>query len=399
MTRLFPTLGIYGLGQMGASLALAARKAGVCETILAHDINAKYLAYGQEKKLFDAAVTAQEMAERADLIVICVPPALVGHATRELLPHLREDTILTDIASVKMPVLHYLETECPEGINFIPGHPIAGGTIAGPMGANGEVFARKLTILTPPMGVDIQDAGMMRVRRFWEYLDSVVELMPADVHDMIYGHVSHLPHLISFAACATLAECDDLHTPPKGRREAAGVWGGKPPNQEKETLRRFLRLGESDPMLWTDIVLNNQQYVLHALKNYLAMLAHIRKELSEGTEESPQEHNPALVAQVLFPRLAASCLVATVSMLERQSGQRFARYSGAGFADVASPASEAPEEDMEKISSHSVEVERTLARYQGHLEALCTALEGAQPKQLLALLSEMHLAFGKIFAH
>lgn len=378
MTRLFSTLGIYGLGQIGASLALAARRAGVCDSILAYDINAKHLTYGTEQGMIDAAVTAEDLAKRCDLIVICVPPALVGHATRELLPHLKPDTVVTDVASVKMPVLHYLETECPDGINFIPGHPIAGGTIAGPQGANGDVFLRKLTILTPPMGVDVHDEGLVRVRRFWEYLDSVVELMPADVHDLIYGHVSHLPHLIAYAACATLADSPIANAP--------------------ETLKRFLRLGESDPMLWTDIILNNQQYVLHALKNYLAMLEHIRKELSEGTEDASQENNPALVAQVLFPRLAASCLVATVSLLERQSGQRFARYSGAGFADVASPASEAPEEDMEKISHHYREVEKLLSRYQAHLEALCTALEGAQPKQLLGLLSEMHVSFTKLAA-
>lgn len=379
MTRLFPTLGIFGFGQIGASLALAARKTHVCDTVLAYDISAAHLNYGIKHQMIDAAVTAKELAERCDLIVICVPPALVGNAVRELRPHLREETVLTDVASVKMPVLHYLETECPDGINFIPGHPIAGGTIAGPKGANGDVFIRKLSILTPPIGVDIHDAGLTLVRRFWEYLDSVVELMPADVHDLIYGHVSHLPHLMAYAACATLADSPAKQNAP-------------------DTLRRFLRLGESDPLLWTDIILNNQEYVLHALKNYLAMLTHIRQELSEGTEATPQETNPALVAQVLFPRIAASCLVATVSMLERQSGQRFARYSGAGFADVASPASEAPEEDMEQISSHYREVEKALARYQTNLESLCAAIEGGQPKQLLGLLTDMQGAFIQIAA-
>lgn len=366
MTRpLFSTLGIIGLGQIGASVALAARKAGVCKLIWGFDSDEASTRYCKHKGMIDAPATPEAMAKDCDLIVIAVPPAAVGGITRRLIPHLGVDTVITDVASVKAPILRYLEEECPEGVNFIPGHPIAGGTRGGPEGANGAVFARKLVILTPPQGVDIRDPALTRVRQFWEMLDSSVELMPAEVHDLIYGHVSHLPHLIAFAANAVIGA-----------------------HAEDTTLHRFLRLSASDPALWCDIVLHNSQYTLHALRNYLAMITHIRGELAQG-EASAEEENVELAETVLFPRIAASCLIATVSMLERQSGQRLARYSGAGFADVASPAAEEPEGDLEEISKHHRAVIAVLTRFEQQLAALASSIESSQPKQLLSLLEGM----------
>ncbi len=376
MTQLLSSLGIVGLGQIGASLALAARKAKVTPHIIGFDSDTESQNYCLEKGIVDEIATPESMAQQCDLIVIAVPPAALGAIAMRIIPHMKEDTVLTDVASVKEPILRFLEENFPEGVNFIPGHPIAGGTQAGPQGANGDVFARKLVMLTPPQGVDIRDLSLERVRRFWEYLDAVIELMPAEVHDLIYGHVSHLPHLISYAASATLSEFPL-------------------PLPQPELLRRFVRIGASDPVLWCDILQHNQHYVLHALRNYIAMVDHIAGELTQGTP-STAEPDGALAAQVLFPRIAASCLIATVSMLERQSGQRMVRYSGAGFTDVASPAAEAPEGDLEQISNHARAVQAILTRYVQKLNALAAAIEGGQPKQLLTLLQEMQAAHNTI---
>jgi cyclohexadieny/prephenate dehydrogenase len=362
MTPLFPTLGIIGLGQIGASIALAARKAGASKLILGFDSDEAASAYCQQKGMIDAIAKPEAMAKDCDLIILAVPPAAVGAVTKRLIPHLSEHTVITDVASVKLPVMTYLENECPEGIAFIPGHPIAGGTQAGPEGANGAVFARKLVMLTPPQGIDIRDPALERVRFFWEMLDSVVEMMPAEVHDLIYAHVSHLPHAIAYAAQSCYS-----NTP--------------------EHLQRFLRLAKSDPVLWTDVFMHNQQYTLLALRNYIAMINHIAGELTQGAPEEEAKDDVVLAQEVLFPRIAASCLIATVSMLERQSGQRLARYSGAGFADVASPAAtEEPEGDMEQISFHAKAVVEILGRYEQKLESIASALESGQPKQLLSLL-------------
>ncbi len=376
MDTLFSTIGIIGLGNIGASLALAIKDADLCTTLYGTDTDEKALRYCQAEEMIDAVVPLEKMAADCDLIILAVPPHCVGEVTEQLKPHLQEDTVLTDVASVKLPVLSYLETIADENINFVPGHPIAGGTQAGPESAHTDMFTRKLVMLTPPMGVEIDDPALQIVQAFWNHLDTVIELMPADFHDLVYGYVSHLPHLVAFAASATLATVNGL-------------------NDEDGVLSRFTRLGDSHPPLWADIVLNNQPNVLAALKNYIAMISHIREELGEGKdqqEEMADAEDCGTAARILFPRIAASCLIATVSMLERQSGQRLARYSGAGFADVAAPAAEAPDSDVELISKHYAAVSGLLLRYEKHLDMLAIAIEGNQPKQLTEALQEMRNA-------
>ena len=374
------SIGIIGLGQVGASLALAIQKAGLAEQLIGVDADEASLRYVQEKKIIDAVMPLEAMAQRCGLIIIATPPHSIGGVLQSLKPHLGEQTVVTDVASVKLPVLRYLEEECPEGINFIPSHPIAGGTFTGPQTATGDIFARKMCVLTPPQGVDVNDESLQMVQQFWQHLDMVIELMPADVHDLIYGYVSHLPHMLAYAASATLADSplDPEHAP--------------------QTLFRFLRLGNSGVELWRDILLHNQAAVAEAGRTYLAMLTHIRGELAEGSKQDDvQEHDHStekctVAETILFPRIAASCLIATVSILERQASTRLARYSGAGFADVASPASEEPEKDMEQISSHYQRVGELLTRYEKHLDAIISAVESGQPKQLESLLREMYLA-------
>ncbi len=373
MTTPFTKIGIIGLGNIGASIAMAAKENKVAQTVYGFDINEKTLRYCQAQHIIDAVIPLEKMAQDCSLIILAVPPHCIAEVTEKLKPHLSPDTILTDVASVKLPILRYLEQAGNETLQFIPGHPIAGGTFAGPQHARADMFARKLVNLTPPLGVEIDDIGLQRVQSFWQHLDCIIELMPADFHDLVYGYVSHLPHIVAYAASATLAPVSMIE-----------------PNDE--ALFRFTRLGNSHPPLWADIILNNQPNILQALRNYIAMIGHIRNELVQGNQDQTDlsdAQDCGIAARVLFPRIAASCLIATVSMLERQSGQRLVRYSGAGFADVASPASEAPEGDMELISKHFNAVNDLLLRYEKHLDMIAIAIEGNQPKQLTETLQEM----------
>lgn len=375
---MFHTIGIIGLGHMGASLALAIREAKICDKLVGFDREEKVVRYCQAESVVDQIAPLEAIAKEAELIILAVPPHYVAEVTELLKPHLSDNTVLTDIASVKVPVLHYLQQPGNENLPFIPGHPIAGGTYPGPQHARGDIFMRKLVMLTPPMGIAIDDLALQKTRLFWESLDMQVELMPAEFHDQLYGYVSHLPHLIAYAASVVLAD-------------------EEPEESYKDRLFRFTRLGNSHPPLWTDIIFNNHAHVLGALKNYIAMIGHIRGELKEGAqqleEDSPAPHEEcSIAAQLLFPRIAASCLIATVSMLEKQSGQRLARYSGAGFADVASPAAEEPESEMEQISHHYAAMAELLLRFEKQLDMLAIAIESNQPKQLTDQLHSMKQA-------
>lgn len=163
--------------------------------------------------------------------------------------------------------------------------------------------------------------------------------MPAEVHDAIYGYVSHLPQAIAFAAGHELLA--------KYAREDIA---------KTELMQRFLRLNASSPSLWTDIFTLNANHVTSALETAIAFAKHFTKELREGhekagAEQAPAEAVPTEEVAYLFSRIAASCLVMTIFQLERNAKMKVARFAGAGFADVAAPAIESPEPEFERISA------------------------------------------------
>lgn len=377
------SIGIIGLGMIGASVALASRRNSVADEIIGYDSSEATLRFCQEEKMVDKIMPLEAMAAHCQLIIIAVPPHAVSDVVQEILPHIGPDTVLTDVTSVKMPVIDLLEKHESDHIPFIPGHPIAGNAGSGPQAADIELFTRKLTVLTPPQGIEISDPALQRVQHFWQHLDMVVELMPADFHDLLFGYVSHLPHVMAYAASTTLQTAINTAT-------------------GEEKLARFLRIGGSDPVLWCDILFHNQHAVSQALQRYIAMLGHVKSELLQGAQEqAPDEKSTSedeIAVYTLFPRIAASCLIATVTMLERESGQQMARYSGAGFVDVASPAAEEPEGDMEHISNHASAVAALLSDYESHLNELLTALQTGQAKQLLSLLKDMQTSHEQLIA-
>ncbi len=377
---IFPlqNIAIIGLGHMGASIAAATRENMLAEQIIGLDNDESALRYCQQYNIVDKVMPIEAISKNCELIIIASPPSTVGPIISTIADTVTKNTVVTDIASVKLPILQYVEQNIHSNINFIAGHPIAGGTNTGPQNANSNLFARKLVMLTPAPETAIDDPALMLVQSFWQHLDAIVEIMNADMHDVVYGYVSHLPHIIAYAANATIYNTTLNNS-----------------TRLPDTLFRFIRLGNSNAALWCDILWSNKPAISQALDTYISMLQHIANELTQE-ENSPQSNNQPseqeninLAITTLFPRIAASCLVATVAILERHIGQKLAIYSGAGFADVASPAAETPESDMEAIAYHHRSVKILLNKYTEHLMQIASALTQETPEQLLKLLQDM----------
>ncbi len=100
----------------------------------------------------------------------------------------------------------------PEGVHFVPGHPLAGTEHSGPDSGFASLFEGRWCLLTPPPGTD--ETAVERVRALWHRCGSMVEVMEPAHHDRVLAAVSHLPHLIAFTICGT---ADDLESE-TGRR-------------------------------------------------------------------------------------------------------------------------------------------------------------------------------------
>ncbi len=123
----FKRIALIGLGLIGGSLGYAIKRAGLADTIVgfasteATRDRATALGFIDE-----ATASVAEAVSDADLIVLCVPVGALAKVCAEMEPSLKAGAIVTDVGSVKNAVVRDAGPYIPDGVHFIPGHPIAG---------------------------------------------------------------------------------------------------------------------------------------------------------------------------------------------------------------------------------------------------------------------------------
>lgn len=338
---------IIGLGLIGSSIARACHARHVAGSLIGCDRNEISLAYGRKHNVIDTAIPDPAIAVAdSSLIILAVPPMALEETAKAIAPRLKPGAVVMDVCSVKQPAIAAIAPHLPAYADFIPAHPIAGSEQSGIGAGRADLFQRKRVVVTPEHPEPTP--ALQMVTTFWQSLGARVEAMPPHLHDLIYAYVSHLPQLLAFATAPLYAE------------QAA----------PDERLQKFLRLSGSNTAMWAEIFQLNKIHVLAALDRYLDAMVHIGKELTQAPEGSPNEKNEAQARDVLFPRLAASCLVTTVMEAEKKAGFPFARYAGTGFADFTTPVMNAPDEDIERISGQFTAVNMLLAEYVKRLKTL-----------------------------
>lgn len=349
----FQRISIIGLGLIGSSIARAAHEHKLASHIVGCDTNADSLAFAKKEGFINGSSTnPAEAVKDCDLVILACPPATLEEVAAAIAPSLKPGAIVMDTVSVKSPAIAAINTYLPGGIDFIPAHPIAGSEKSGVAAGSATLFSGKRVILTPPEMRD--DANIRSVMTFWEAMGARVEAMPPDVHDLIYAYVSHLPQLLAFAVAPMLTGYTQ-----KGY----------------EGLQKFTRLCASEPRMWSEIYTLNKYNILKALDRYLDVIHHIKSELQNAPEDSPEQRDEALAKTALLPRIIASCLITTVMEAEKQAGAPFARYAGPGFADFTYPATSAPEDDIERISNQYRLVAELLGDFAQRLEVLRAAID------------------------
>lgn len=263
---MFKRVAIVGVGFMGGSFALALREAVEGVEILGVDINPKALEKALDLKVIDRAYERLDDLENVGLVVLASPVRTFYNIAKSLKQVLDDQTIVTDMGSVKGKLVYELENIL--GKKFVGGHPIAGTEKSGVENSRKDLFKGKRFILTPTPNTD-QEAKR-KVSELWSLLGSYVEEMDPYVHDYVFGCVSHLPHAVAFAlidALINLKKDVDLFKYP-----GAG-------------FRDFTRIAASDPIMWRDIFLENKENVLTAIDVYISSLQKLADLIREGREE------------------------------------------------------------------------------------------------------------------
>ena len=267
---------IIGLGLMGGSVAKALKNKNPEILISAFDHNDSALDLALDVGIIDKKISTLEEINKleskdVDIVIIAVPVIESLKVFDAINGLFNSDIAITDTASAKSLISNHLEENYSSPTNIILSHPMAGSHNTGVGYADEAMFNNKKVLITELLNP--KDHCMQLVTNLWESLGATVFKIDPIKHDEIMSYASHLPHVISYAV---------LNSIMKNSNEDITTFsaGG---------LKDFVRIGGSDPKMWTDIFLSNKESILKAIDAYKDSLDEISDLLKGDNEKALQD--------------------------------------------------------------------------------------------------------------
>jgi len=275
MLPLFEKMAVVGVGLIGGSLARAVRDKGLVSTIIGVGRGEENLVRAVELGVIDTKTRDMVQGiQDADLIVLATPVVGVTSLLGTIASNVKKDVIVTDVGSVKGPIVREAETCFHEPNRFVGGHPIAGTEHSGVEASFSSLFENRICILTPTERTD--PSAVEKVKRLWEAVGSKVVTMDLVQHDRVMGFVSHLPHMIAYSMVNTI--------------EGAEKTEGNLLEFSAGGFRDFSRIASSHPEMWRDICLMNRDVLLEAMEAFCETWKELKERIASRDGEGLEEH-------------------------------------------------------------------------------------------------------------
>jgi prephenate dehydrogenase len=270
---LFKQMTIVGVGLIGGSLGMICKQQGLVGTVIGAGRRVETLKKAVARKAIDRYSTdLADAAAGSDLLVLATPVDSFEAALTTCAPRLAPGAVITDVGSVKGPLVAHMEALAPAGARVVGAHPIAGKEKTGVDAASLDLYRDALCILTPTPQTD--PAALRLIRRLWEATGARTTEMDPDLHDRVLGAISHLPHLAAFALVNAIAFIQETQTPGFDLQRYSG--GGY-----KDTTR----IAASSPEMWRDICLWNRDNLVRQLDLYQVRLDRLKALITAGDGE------------------------------------------------------------------------------------------------------------------
>ena len=139
MTIIYDKIAIIGVGLIGASIALAARR-GLARSITGCEIDSGKAGEIEKLGLVDHVTTdAVDAVRDADLVVMAVV-GILGQLAAQIVLAMKPGAVLTDTGSTKRSVLRDVDPHITGDIHWLPSHLLAGTEHSGPAAGFAELF-------------------------------------------------------------------------------------------------------------------------------------------------------------------------------------------------------------------------------------------------------------------
>ncbi len=272
---IFERVGIVGLGLIGGSIAMAARKLWPTALVIGVD-NHEVLEQAVALHVVDVAAPDLTIISEADVVILAAPALANVSLLGELGGYVEKPTVVTDVSSTKRAIVDAARA-LPANLTFVGGHPLAGAAVGGVTSARPDLFIERPWFLTPMTGGPALNGGnghraaanegdpLSRLMHFIEALGAVPRVIEAVEHDRLMASLSHLPQLVATSLMNSIGDVVG---------EDALALAGR-------GLQDTTRLAASPANIWTDICCTNADEIAAALDRLIADLSALRGSLED----------------------------------------------------------------------------------------------------------------------
>ena len=265
------TIYIAGLGLIGASMALGIKRDHPDYEILGYNRSQASRDIALERGMIDRATdNFASFAPLADVIILTLPIKQTIAFLQELATlRLKEGVIISDAGSTKSAIVATAE-KCfaDKPVRFVGAHPMAGSHKTGAASADVNLFENAYYIFTPS-SLTTPDT-LEEMRDLLSGLHARFIEIDATEHDRVTSQISHFPHILASGLMEQTASYAEEHE--MARRFAAGGF------------RDMTRIAESEPGMWTSILLSNREIIIERIEDFKGRLDEIEQAISKGDE-------------------------------------------------------------------------------------------------------------------
>lgn len=267
MKQMFGTVTIVGLGLLGGSAAMAAKKHGLASRVIA--VGRRSMADAVNAGVVDEETTnIADAVSRADFVLLCAPVETIRMQLREVMTHAKPGALITDAGSVKEKLVAEA-AQIESAAHFVGSHPMVGSHVTGWQNGRANFFEGGIVYITPTQMTNLPAAA--RVGAFWRRLGAKVVYTDAKRHDYLCALLSHVPHFVAVALMEHLR---------KSREDIALIR-----YLSGQGLRDTTRIAAGSPPMWEEIAVQNHDNIADLLEQY----AHIASDLAASLRRKDYE--------------------------------------------------------------------------------------------------------------
>ena len=251
-------VGIVGLGLIGGSMARSIKNR-TSHTVFGIDLDQETMILARLCGAIDGPLT-DEILSQCDLILAAIRPQAAVDWVKEHAAQISRSAILVDLCGVKRVVVEQLAPIAAEhGFTYIGGHPMAGRERSGFTASTDDLYVGASMILTPDVGVDIELLKTLQTF-FLDVGFAKITYSQPEEHDRIIAFTSQLAHIVSSAY---------VKSPEAQRRR--GFSAG--------SFRDMTRVARLDEDMWTELFLDDADFLTHELGVLIGHLEEYRSAL------------------------------------------------------------------------------------------------------------------------